>query len=238
MPSPRKKSKRAVTPPSKARSRATPASADTKNALLLSAQRHFAANGYKASSVHEIAKDAGVNVSLVSYHFGNKEGLFKACLSNAGSDRLAIAERILHDEPKSIEDMKIRLSLFIDDMLLDRVNNPEICAILQRDLLSEFDLIEDEFRDTFLRLFQLLSEFFERARGKNLLSPWIHARSLSVFLMGSVTQVIRTDHIREKIFGESIINEAYRRQARDQMIQLFFEGITNRPSAADQKGFK
>jgi len=231
MPSSRKKSQRAVTPPSKARSRATPASADTKNALLLSAQRHFAANGYKASSVHEIAKDAGVNVSLVSYHFGNKEGLFKACLSNAGSDRLAIAERILHDEPKSIEDMKIRLSLFIDDMLLDRVNNPEICAILQRDLLNEF-------RDTFLRLFQILSEFFERARNKGLLAPWIHARSLSVFLMGSVTQVIRTDHIREKIFGESIINEAYRRQARDQMIQLFFEGITNRPSAADQKGFK
>jgi AcrR family transcriptional regulator len=55
--------------------------------LLLDAARHrFAGQGYAATTVREIADDAGVNVALISRYFASKEGLFEACLTRVSSD--------------------------------------------------------------------------------------------------------------------------------------------------------
>jgi AcrR family transcriptional regulator len=56
----------------------------TRQALLDAAQRRFAHDGYAATTVRDIATDAGANVSLISRYFSSKEGLFEACLESAG----------------------------------------------------------------------------------------------------------------------------------------------------------
>jgi AcrR family transcriptional regulator len=56
----------------------------TRQALLDAARRRFARDGYAATTVREIAADAGANVSLISRYFTGKEGLFEACLESAG----------------------------------------------------------------------------------------------------------------------------------------------------------
>lgn len=57
--------------------------AATRRALLDAACRRFADDGFDASSVRDIAEDAGVNVALIHRYFGSKEGLFQACLAAA-----------------------------------------------------------------------------------------------------------------------------------------------------------
>lgn len=52
----------------------------TRRLLLEAARRRFASEGYTATTVRDIAVDAGVNVSLISRYFTSKEGLFEACL--------------------------------------------------------------------------------------------------------------------------------------------------------------
>jgi AcrR family transcriptional regulator len=54
--------------------------AATRQSLLDAARRRFAADGYAATSVRDIATEAGVNVALISRYFESKEGLFRACL--------------------------------------------------------------------------------------------------------------------------------------------------------------
>lgn len=56
----------------------------TREALLDSARRRFARDGYAATTVRDIATDAGANVSLIHRYFASKEGLFEACLELAG----------------------------------------------------------------------------------------------------------------------------------------------------------
>ena len=56
--------------------------ARTRELLLQSALRLFAVHGYAATTVREIAQDAGVNVALISRYFESKEGLFEACLTD------------------------------------------------------------------------------------------------------------------------------------------------------------
>ncbi|MFF3733573.1 TetR/AcrR family transcriptional regulator [Streptomyces sp. NPDC002476] len=52
----------------------------TRALLLESARRRFAHDGYAATTVRDIADDAGVNVALINRYFRSKEGLFEACL--------------------------------------------------------------------------------------------------------------------------------------------------------------
>jgi AcrR family transcriptional regulator len=57
--------------------------AKTRQLLLDAARARFAHHGYAATTVREIADDAGVNVALISRYFESKEGLFAACLTAA-----------------------------------------------------------------------------------------------------------------------------------------------------------
>ncbi|NHC43890.1 TetR/AcrR family transcriptional regulator [Motilibacter sp. K478] len=64
--------------------------------MLGAARKRFARHGYAATTVREIADDAGANVALISRYFGSKEGLFEACLTAAG-DEMAESEREAFD---------------------------------------------------------------------------------------------------------------------------------------------
>ena len=55
----------------------------TQRLLLDAARRRFASDGYAATTVRDIAVDAGVNVALINRYFASKEGLFEACLVGA-----------------------------------------------------------------------------------------------------------------------------------------------------------
>jgi len=53
-------------------------SEETKLLLLKAATTAFAYDGFHGTSLKKIAREAGVNQALISYHFGNKEGLYLA----------------------------------------------------------------------------------------------------------------------------------------------------------------
>ena len=49
----------------------------TDKKILYTAEKLFAEKGFDATSTRDIAKSAGVNVSMISYYFGSKEKLFE-----------------------------------------------------------------------------------------------------------------------------------------------------------------
>lgn len=60
--------------------------AGTRQQLLAAARLRFARDGYGATTVRDIAADAGVNVALINRYFDSKEGLFEACLEHVARD--------------------------------------------------------------------------------------------------------------------------------------------------------
>src|SRR5512139_593226 len=53
---------------------------DTRSKILSAATPLFAMHGLNGVSIRDLASAAGVNLSLVSYHFGGKEGLYTEIL--------------------------------------------------------------------------------------------------------------------------------------------------------------
>ena len=69
-------------------SRSTQSSSDTRRQILQAALHHFAHSGYAGASVQAIVDAARVTKPVLYYHFGNKEGLYRALIDWAADERL------------------------------------------------------------------------------------------------------------------------------------------------------
>jgi AcrR family transcriptional regulator len=64
-----------------------------KSAILLAANAHFAHHGFRGASLRDIARDAGVSLTLLNHHFGSKYQLLGAVIdahSKVLEDRMNI----------------------------------------------------------------------------------------------------------------------------------------------------
>lgn len=108
-----------IDPAAGARSRNAAA---TREAILLSARKRFAREGYDGASLREISADAGVDAALISRYFGGKDELFNEVLAIACKPNVDVftgdpatfgerAARILLDDP--IDSMKLDMLLIM-----------------------------------------------------------------------------------------------------------------------------
>lgn len=68
---------------------------DTKSRILDAAFRCLASDGYAALSMREIAREAGVNLALINYHFGTKDQLVVEVL-DAANERLLARQKAMY----------------------------------------------------------------------------------------------------------------------------------------------
>jgi AcrR family transcriptional regulator len=64
---------------------------DCRTNLIAAATPLFAAKGLNGVSVRELAKAGGSNLSMITYYFGGKAGLYEAVLKEVFSDLLLLA---------------------------------------------------------------------------------------------------------------------------------------------------
>lgn len=114
----------------------------TRTLLVEAARRRFAIDGYRATTVRDIASDAGVNVALISRYFESKEGLFRACLARPVKDLDSevldldgvldsLVGHVLHS-PTDEDSMQL--------MLLLRSSGDERVDAIRRDTIHEYSM--------------------------------------------------------------------------------------------------
>ena len=69
---------------------------ETKRKIIAAAEAEFAQMGFNGASVRTIAKRADLQHTLITYHFGNKEGLWQATVSRMLSEYTKQQESRLH----------------------------------------------------------------------------------------------------------------------------------------------
>lgn len=110
---------------------------DTSAAISRAALQRFAAQGFDATSLREIAGDAGVDVALISYRFGGKQGLWNDIVSQAAADLREALDWALDDSEAAGAHQRLAHSArtFLA-YLLDR---PEVPRLLLRDITIDSD---------------------------------------------------------------------------------------------------
>lgn len=79
-----------------------------KQRIVDAAREHFMRDGYERATVRRIAADAGVDVAMVYYHFGNKEGLFNASVLDTPQHPLHQLALLLAEDPGHIGERLVR----------------------------------------------------------------------------------------------------------------------------------
>ena len=84
--------------------------------ILQAAEKLFAEEGFDGTSIRNIAKEANVNIAMISYYFGSKEKLLDALIFYRTSGLRIELENLIHEEISPIEKIYRITDLYISRM--------------------------------------------------------------------------------------------------------------------------
>ncbi len=130
---------------------------DCRENIIAAAIPLFAAKGLNGVSVRELAGAAGVNLSMISYYFGGKEGLYAAVLSAqfAVLDKLGEIEQLDIDTLQKFElyvratVARYRRSPYLLRFYTSELTNPTACfeTIVKPAIVKVVQILLDTFTD-------------------------------------------------------------------------------------------
>lgn len=99
----------------------------------------FALEGLHGTSTRDIAKKSGLNLSLISYYFGGKEGLYRAVIQEFMLKAAAQIETVVNEfeqDEVSAKSVKKAIQSFVNTLIDMRVANPHMAKIMTREKLA------------------------------------------------------------------------------------------------------
>ncbi|MBC7384972.1 MAG: TetR/AcrR family transcriptional regulator [Cryobacterium sp.] len=195
----------------------------TKEALLLAAKKIFALKGYNGATVKEIADEAGVNVSLVSYHYHGKEKLFHECMEAYGRRRLQATEQFLKS-PQSKEDFRVRLTLFVEDYFQNAIDDQDTMTMMHRECTSSNPLTLDLFEGVFMTGLRNMMKFFKDASDNQIIRSDVDSHYVTLILLGALSQTVLMDPMHRQFFNTGLKDPVHREKMVTTILQLVMGG--------------
>lgn len=136
-----------------------------KEFLLESAKKLFSKLGLNGTSTRDIAQESKVNISMISYHFGGKEGLYKSVIEDFAQKIFQRAnEKVLKFNIENVtqESFVRDMKLVIEEMVDSHLDYPELNKLIAREKLDGLKIsgpIYDQlFAPLLTMLYALISE--------------------------------------------------------------------------------
>lgn len=171
----------------------------THEKILDAAEKLFADNGFRGTSLRQITQLAGVNIAAVNYHFGDKESLYVEVIkrrvdpiNQARLARLDEAIAAAGSQPPPLEQVMDILVRPVFEVHQDPARGgPHIVRIISRTLTEPLpfmgDIIQVRFRDVLYRFSQVVRRHVAH------LSPEEFLWRMS-FVVGAMQHTLATLH--------------------------------------------
>ncbi len=124
---------------------------NTKQNIIEVATKLFALNGFDGASIRDICKQSGANISLISYYFGGKKGLYEKIISgiveniirymtsNFNVEKMPTSFEHL-SKPQKIDFFYKALNYIIDYFYSNKISDEEIMIFFREQITSEVPL--------------------------------------------------------------------------------------------------
>lgn len=201
-------------------------SPDSRERLLDSAFALFATQGAAATTLAQIARDAGVTPAMAHYHFGNREGLLDALADERLAPVMAHVWAIVPEAPEAGFDALGAVAAFVD-RLLDAVDRlPLLPALWSREILSGGGLLRERtMRHVPEAKVAALFRALEAARQAGRLHPHALPGLIPAAVMGLVMLPLAARPMLDRLSGGvDIDRESLRRHA----LAVLLDGLVPR----------
>src|SRR6478672_11199495 len=160
------------------------AAEDKQQLILAAAVRVFAAQGYEASPVGDVAKEAGVAYGLVYHYYGSKEAVLEAVFREAWGRLLAavaLAEETGETAPE-------QLALVVKIVLRAWRDDPDLVRLLVREI-TRSPHIQDEL-DEIGQAFASLERIVARGQAEGTFRADLDPQLAAWMLYGGLEEVL------------------------------------------------
>jgi AcrR family transcriptional regulator len=206
----------------------TDTAVSTRDRILSTAERMFAAHGLEGVSLRQLTAEAGVNLAAVNYHFGSKDRLvheiFSRRLDRLNEERLAALEQLLARGRFELPEL---LAAFVDPAL-DLALDPGGGQLFMRVLAHAYAERNEGLRDFLAQRYgHVLRRFVDAFAA---LLPHLDRETLYWrldFVAGALVYAMAEFGVMRRRPGQTA--EAYRRRASEQLVAFAVAGLSAHP---------
>jgi len=170
---------------------------ETRAALLAAGAEAFASLGLAGARVEQIARRAGVNKAMISYHFGGKRGLYTAVLTGPMSELCDRIEPLRRSTATAADRLGELAAVFA--ALAER--RPDIPVLVLREVLSGGGHLDRELATRMRDLFAVSQEIVEQGVAAGELRP-VEPFLTHFSIIGSLVFFFATRPFRERMAAE------------------------------------
>ena len=182
----------------------------------------FAQLGFGGVSISNIAQQTGVADSLLYYHFGTKEELWKKCMLHAGSQITGSLDDIFNvlDNVDGIE----KLRIYIKKIVLFSASHPQFQQVVVQEVFSESSrstwLIDEILKPIFLHFEETILEEQEKGNIKK-----VPKANLFSFVIGSIITFFARSYQMQKLYDVDSFAQDQIDNHIDHITDLIFNGL-------------
>ena len=166
-------------------------STDTRELILNAAGRIFAENGFHATTVRQITREAGVNLAAVNYHFHDKQELYVSVLKRAHQAAANTAAADHAGSPRQQLQTFIRTFLAY---LLDPKRPAWQGSLIAREMAQPTPALDRLVAESVQPVKQRISGIVRELLGPDVPQPQVNLACLSI-----IGQCLHYVHCREMI---------------------------------------
>lgn len=186
--------------------------------IIQVAERLFAGKGFSGTSIRDIAHEADINVSMISYYFGSKEKLIEALFEVRFVESAERMENIVsNDDLSPLQKINILIDGVIDRLL----GNQCFHNIMLREQLSgeeRTQVISDLIYQLKLKNWEGINSILREGQMKGHFREGVDPSLLSATLYGTVNHVLTTQSFYRKINNlESLGQEEFTKTLKQQL---------------------
>jgi len=195
--------------------------------IIETSERLFAQKGFDATSVRDIAEDAGINVAMISYYFGSKEKLMEAIFeAKIGKVQMRV-EALLKDESLLPFD---KMYTLIDEHIERVMHSQHFYRIMiSEQLTNKNPAILQTVKQLKVRNAELILELIKEGQQKGFFKKKVDVVLMLNTMLGTVWQsIISKEHYREFTNSQLLSDEEYENQLKKKLsthIKTLFKAI-------------
>jgi TetR/AcrR family transcriptional regulator len=202
-----------------ARRRRQQRSTNTREKILAAAAEEFAQHGFTGASTRVVAARAGLQHPQLTYHFGNKDGLWRAVMRN-------LNERVIETLRSRVlalrrVDTTTTLRLIMEDFIRFSASNPKFHRLMDQEAGKGGERmiwLADEFVKEFFKVMTTMIRAVQK-EGRFVNGDAYH---LVYLFIGAATRLFMLAQEVKRISGRSPMTSGYIEEHVDLCLALFF----------------
>ncbi|MFM6976324.1 MAG: TetR/AcrR family transcriptional regulator [Sphingobacteriaceae bacterium] len=179
---------------------------DKKELLLDCAEDLFAELGFEGASTRQIASHAGMNISMLNYYFGSKEGLYLAVVDRRLSTFRQTLIHLNEENISSWDKLNRCITLYVDRMM----SNSKFHRLIHRELsVGQRSEMNDFITNSLLKNIEEVKRIIEEGiNNKTFRKVDVEMTVASIF--GVQGYVLNATSMASKVLGKDLHNSEVR----------------------------